>query len=272
MAEQSNYVLGHADPEVARLQLQAQVLEPFTRQLIHKCGIRPGMRVLDFGCGVGDVSMLLAEAVGTMGTVVGIDREDRAIEIAQDRAAQARYTQAQFATGTDEDLTMYLPFDAAFGRYVLIHQPNPPLLVRRIATAVKSGGILAFEEAAYHLGTQIMPQVDLWRDTFGSIVDFTRSAFPNYDAAGKLIRYFEEAGLPTPNLSWESMAGGPDSPYLSYGVASYRVFLPLIERLGLLRPRVGDPETLLDRLVAATTAARAQFVGAAEAGAWVVCP
>ena len=50
------------------------------------------------------------------------------------------------------------------------------------------------------------------------------------------------------------------------------MFLPLIERLGLLRPEVGDPGTLLDRLVVATTQARAQFVGAPEAGAWSVRP
>jgi protein-L-isoaspartate O-methyltransferase len=38
---------------------------------------RPGMRVLDIGCGAGDVSMLVADAVGESGTVVGIDREQR---------------------------------------------------------------------------------------------------------------------------------------------------------------------------------------------------
>ena len=214
--------------------------------------------------------MLLAEAIRPSGTVVGMDRERRATEIARDRAIRAGHRQIEFVVGTDEDLVSHPPYDAAIGRYVLIHQPDPALLVRRAANAVRSGGIVAFEEAAYHFGAQIMPAVDLWRHTFDSIVDFTREAFPNHDAAGRLTRYFEDAGLPAPNLFWESLIGGPLSIYLRYGVVSYQVFLPLIERLGLVRSEVGDPKTLYDRLVAATAEARAQFVGAPEAGVWAI--
>lgn len=90
MSKSSVYVLGHADAEVERLQLQGQILEPFTRRLIGACGIHEGMRVLELGCGVGDVSLLLAEAVGTSGRIVAVDREMRAVDIARRRATQAR--------------------------------------------------------------------------------------------------------------------------------------------------------------------------------------
>jgi ubiquinone/menaquinone biosynthesis C-methylase UbiE len=70
----NNYVLGHSDLEIERLQLQGKVLEGVTRRLIRECGIGSGMRVLDIGCGAGDVSLLLAEIVGTSGTVVAIDQ------------------------------------------------------------------------------------------------------------------------------------------------------------------------------------------------------
>ncbi len=45
----------------------------------------PGMRVLDIGCGVGDVSLLAADLVGRSGTV-GIDINERSLEIGFDRA------------------------------------------------------------------------------------------------------------------------------------------------------------------------------------------
>jgi hypothetical protein len=47
------YVMGHADLEIERLQLQASIIAGVTRRLIQECGIRPGMRVLDLGCGAG---------------------------------------------------------------------------------------------------------------------------------------------------------------------------------------------------------------------------
>jgi ubiquinone/menaquinone biosynthesis C-methylase UbiE len=46
--------------------------EAFTRQLFHEAGLLPGMRVLDVGCGGGDVALLPSEFVGPTGEVVGI--------------------------------------------------------------------------------------------------------------------------------------------------------------------------------------------------------
>ena len=84
------YVLGHADLEIERLQFQAGIIDRVTRRLIRECGIGPGMRVLDIGCGVGDMSMLLAEVVGEAGSVVAFDRESRAIEIGEGQSAWRR--------------------------------------------------------------------------------------------------------------------------------------------------------------------------------------
>jgi len=51
----SGYQLGTgigAD-EVARLEAQGAALAPATRMIFAEAGIRPGMRVLDLGCGAG---------------------------------------------------------------------------------------------------------------------------------------------------------------------------------------------------------------------------
>ena len=53
---QQRYVLGHAPEELRRLILQAGILRPLTLRLLHDAGIGLGMRVLDLGCGVGDVT------------------------------------------------------------------------------------------------------------------------------------------------------------------------------------------------------------------------
>src|SRR5215471_4104994 len=146
MSSTTEYVLGHSDFEIARLKVRAAALADITRRLIRECGIAPGMRVLDIGCGAGDVSMLLAEVVGPSGLVVAIDREARAVEIARSRAKAAGHRNIEALVATDDDIPVARPFDAALGRYVLSHQRDPAAMIRRAASAVRPGGVVAFHE------------------------------------------------------------------------------------------------------------------------------
>jgi hypothetical protein len=65
--------------------------------------------------------------------------------------------------GTAKPFTRYSQFDAAMGRYVLVHQPDPTLMVRRAAASVIPGGIVAFREQYFHAaGCSTIPIVDQW--------------------------------------------------------------------------------------------------------------
>jgi protein-L-isoaspartate O-methyltransferase len=117
----TKYILGHSPAEIQRLMSQAVMLRPITERLLRSAGIEPGMRVLDVGCGAGDVSMLAAELVGSTGSVIGIDRNEQVLAIARERTQMAKFRQIDFkeaATGTYSDPE---PFDLVVGRYVLIH-------------------------------------------------------------------------------------------------------------------------------------------------------
>ena len=258
MPAKSEYLLGHSDQEIERLQLQAQCLEGLTRRLIRECGIATGMRVLDLGTGVGDVAMLVAEMVGPKGAVIGIDAETRAVEAAQRRAEEAGLDQIEFVVGTDEDLQKLGQFDAAIGRLVLVHQADPAAMIGRAANAVRSGGIVAFLEAAVHISGPLMPELKLNRAASESLLKFTRVALPNSRHRRQDHSVLPRRWIAEPRVLWESIVTGSDIKYLRWFVLMYQTFLPIMERFGVVDPVVGDPATLQDRLIEEWTASRAQ--------------
>lgn len=108
------YVLGHAEDELQRLIKQSRLYDELTESVFLKAGISSGMRVLDLGCGAGDVSFLAAKLVGSAGEVIGIDKSPEAIATARRRAATAKlhnvtFIEADLATSRlNTQLTQWL--------------------------------------------------------------------------------------------------------------------------------------------------------------------
>ena len=100
-----DYILGHSPAEIRRLKLQADILKPISERLLREAGVAPGMRVLDLGCGAGDVALLAAEMVGPNGAVVGIDRNGDALSAACSRARGAGHANVEFREGAADDRT-----------------------------------------------------------------------------------------------------------------------------------------------------------------------
>lgn len=266
---QSGYVLGHSVQEMQRLMLQGNILRPITERLLRSAGIRSGMRVLDVGCGAGDVSMLAAELVGPSGSVLGVDRNGIVLDLARERVRLAGLSsRIQFKEASLDELVEPASFDLVAGRYVLVHQGDPAAFVRAAAAFVRPGGALAFHE------------LGIWKpDPSGRLTPFdqamrwaaeaARLSFLCHDAAGRLAKLFFEAGLERPELFCETPVGSGDSILIRWLAASVRSLLPVILKENIANEETVAIDTLEDRIrkTASDTHDQHQFLE--QVCAWV---
>ncbi len=269
-AREAEYIRGHSDTEICRLMRQGAILRPITERLLRSAGISPGMRVLDVGCGAGDVSMLAAELVGPTGSVVGIDRSRNAIVVAEERARKAELRHVQFEEFAVGAFSGLKPFDLVIGRYVLIHQTDPVDFIRAAAALVRPGGIVAFHELWIHgQWVQSLPTVRLWQRVGGWISMAFQAVAPHCDAGGRLIEHFTRAGLPQPTVFCESLVGGGiDSPLYAWITGTLESVIPQLVRMRILAADSIAMETFEDRLRNSVVNARSQVVGPAQFCAW----
>lgn len=244
----SEYVLGHSDQEFDRLSAQAQVYEPFTAQVFRDAGLAPGMRVLDVGCGTGDVSFLAARLVGPSGQVVGLDRAPQAVAMAHRRALNLELPNTRFVVGDASTMTFEAPFDAVVGRFVLLHCPDPAALLRQVAAQVRPGGVLVFQEP-YWTGYHSLPALPTWDRCARWIVAALQGSGADPYFGLKLSATFITAGLPPPALYLHAaIAAGPDPPLYAHVAAFVRTLLPAMERLGIVSAGAVEVDTLAAQL------------------------
>ncbi len=123
-----------------------------TRRYLAEAGVTHGMRVIELGCGVGEVTQILAELVGPSGIVVAIDRDPKALAITGDRMKENDIEHVRIASADLIDDSSGLedlqsePFDVLAGRRVLMYLPDPVEVLRRLSGSLRSGGLVVFEE------------------------------------------------------------------------------------------------------------------------------
>ena len=242
--------MGRSEEETQRLIEQSQLYDDVTRRFFLRSGIAKGTKVLDVGSGAGDVALTLAEFVGPEGTVVGVDLNPDILKTAQARADAAGFTNIEFIAGDTRTLDLPNDFDAVVGRLVLMYMADPADALKHLATHLRPGGIIAFQEvdftpytAALHPDTPLANKLIDWGRTV-----FERSG-AHLEMGMELYKAFVGAGLPEPALHFEAPMGGPeDWPGFEYLANSFRSLVPLMEAYGIATAEDVDVDTLAERI------------------------
>lgn len=267
----AKYVLGSSDEEQERLRAQGDAVGPMTERMLVQAGIGPGMKVLDVGCGSGDVSFLAARLVGAEGEVLGIDREPRMVEAARERARQSDLAGIGFVEGDFRELgTKHGLFDAAIGRLVLMYQADPVDAVRRLSRSVRPGGVIFFQEYDSTVPPASLAPLPLHERVRGWIWGTLERSGADVQMGFKLYSVFTAAGLSTIEVRAEAIVQTPATRYPA--VPLVRVLLPRMIEYGIATEGEVDVETLERRLIEERERAGTSYVGQLVFGAWARRP
>jgi SAM-dependent methyltransferase len=259
--------LGHADIDIRRLLLQGSLYNDHTEDALRIAGLRQGMRVLDVGCGPGDVSFVAARLVGPTGSVLGAYASRDVVEFARSRAAERGLSTVEFVHATIADIAV-AELDAVIGRLILMHLPDPASTLRQLVRLLRPGGLIAFCE--FDVGAvRSVPESPLSRALVDGIVRAFQSAGLDPAFGPTLPTLFRQAGLGVPQLTLAAPVGtANDADVWAYAVEVWRLLLPFVEQLGLVTDELTDIDTLLPRILEQAVAADAILVLPPMITAW----
>jgi 2-polyprenyl-3-methyl-5-hydroxy-6-metoxy-1,4-benzoquinol methylase len=227
------------------------------------------MRVLDVGSGAGDVAFLAAEIVGETGEVIGVDRAAPAIDVAGARAKARGLRNVTFRVGDAAEMAFERPFDALVGRYVLQHQGDPVMVLRKLAAHVRPGGSIVFHEVEWP-GFRSFPPAPIYDTCCRWSVETLRRLGTETQMGIKLHATFVAAGLPAPSMRMEAIigAGANSAVRLTLLAGLVRSLSADMERLGVATAEEIGIETLAERMCAEAIANDSVIVAHPEIGAW----
>jgi SAM-dependent methyltransferase len=237
---QREYVLGTNPMELERLGFQHRLWSRPANELWHRAGLRPGMRVLDVGCGPGFASLDIAQIVGPTGSVLGVDESEAFIAHAAEQAGARRLGQARFVV-TDaaalEHLDDALPgtFDIAYVRWVFCFLAEPEAVLRAIARLLRPGGRLLVQDYFRYETMTIAPRSAAFDAVIGAIARSWRDRGGDPDIMGRLPALAAAEGLAIEHLA--RMDPGPAHPGATmwhWPETFWGVFLPRLEELGYI--------------------------------------
>jgi SAM-dependent methyltransferase len=116
-----------------------------TEAIIEAAHLRPGMRVLDLACGVGDPALSIAAEVAPAGRVTATDLGPGMMSLAEELAHKKGLTNIEFREANAESLPFVdESFDLLTCRFGIMFFPDLSKALRECLRVLKPGGRVAF--------------------------------------------------------------------------------------------------------------------------------
>jgi len=215
----TDHILGSDDPEVTHHRSQAVLPGEPTELLLHRGGIERGMRVLDLGCGPGDMTLQVAAMVGAEGYVVGLERDSAQISVAERRRAAMGVANVEFQQGDSCTFTTAEPFDAVVCRLLRQLPDTVGVLAHHLGTLRPGGVFIAIDYDAH--AARALPDVALFSEVRGRLSAACRHAQTEPSIGRQLPMYLGQAGYRQVDALRLQYCRPPSGPYPAVVVGAW---------------------------------------------------
>lgn len=184
------YTHGHAE-SVLRSHRWRTVENSAAYLLPH---LRPGLHLLDVGCGPGTITLDLAARVAP-GRVLGVDASPDVIDAALTAARDAGREEVELRTGDVYALDEPdAAFDVVHGHQVLQHVAHPVAALREMRRVCRPDGLVAARDCVYRAMTWFprTPLLERWLEVYCAVAE-ANGGEP--DAGSRLRSWCQEAGF-----------------------------------------------------------------------------
>jgi SAM-dependent methyltransferase len=231
LSQTIEYGLGACELERQRLLAQCEMYRSEAEQLIDRIGVSAGWRVLDVGCGPLGILDVLAGRVGPAGSVTGLDREDRFLEMACRSLRERHVGEVDLvccpATATG------LPggsFDLVHERLMLNNVVRPAEVVQEMVRLTRPGGYVALQDTDW-ISWTCEPAHPDWDALYNAAA---RAWIGDVYVGRRLFGLLRHAGLVDVQVATHTRVWRPADPYQKLLLRFIELYRDRIEATRLL--------------------------------------
>jgi SAM-dependent methyltransferase len=191
----ADYPISTSASEFTRLQIQSDLFRDDARTILQQIDDGKGRRVLDLCCGIGGITDLLSEWVGSSGSVVGADIDREKLAYARTWADHKKLLNVEFlqADAMKTGLAAH-SFDLVHTRFAISVIRNGLAILDHMLTLVRPSGLVFIEEANTHT-MQCFPRTEDWDQALSLVKDTFRAVEADTEIGPSLRGVLLEKGL-----------------------------------------------------------------------------
>lgn len=197
--KENSYIIGVGKNDEDRLLLLNELFGRTSKDLLLKAGLKPGMHVLEVGCGTGNMTKWIAKQVGDNGHVTAVDISSEQLQIAEENCSESN--NITFIASSLFDLKKTKQFDLIYSRFLIMHLQNPFKGLQHLTQLLKPNGVLVSEEATNSI-TACYPESPIFKKYREMVMALFKKNNIDYDIGEKLYSYFQKLKLRDINVNF----------------------------------------------------------------------